>query len=108
MAADKNALAEALSASVKDLQQGIDRHCCLVASILRDEVDERNLRPFLEGCPPRSNGNRDDMPLRTRESILKYAIQEAIETLEATRKSFKSKQLESLRKRLTQVLIDAG
>jgi hypothetical protein len=40
------------------------------------------------------------------ENKLKEAIKETIEVLEQTRKAFKSKRLELLRKRLTQVLID--
>jgi hypothetical protein len=95
MGMDKNALLKALNASVRDLQQGIDRHCCLVASIAEGRVDERNLKPLLDLCPSKS-----------REHDLKNAIKDAIETLEESRKAFKSKQLEALRKRLTQVLID--
>ena len=45
-------------------------------------------------------------PLRARERALKQALQEAITVLEQSRKSFKSKQLEQLRKKLTQTLID--
>ena len=37
---------------------------------------------------------------------LKEAIREAIETLEETKKSFKSKTLEGLRKRLMEVLLE--
>lgn len=48
MGLDKNALLKALNASVRELQQGIDRHCCLVASIAEGQVDERNLKPLLE------------------------------------------------------------
>jgi hypothetical protein len=43
---------------------------------------------------------------RSREHVLKTAIRETIDTLEETRKAFKSKTLEALRKKLTQVLID--
>jgi hypothetical protein len=95
MSSDKNALLKALNASVKDLQQGIDRHCCLVASIAQEQVDERNLKPLLEL-----------RPLKSREHELKSAIKDAIDTLEQSRKAFKSKQLEALRKRLTVVLIN--
>ena len=95
MGLEKNALLEALNASVKDLQKGIDMHCCLVASIVDEKVDERNLKPLLNLCPSRS-----------REQTLKEAIKDAIDTIEESRKAFKSKQLEALRKRLTQVLID--
>lgn len=91
----KEDLMSALHASVKELQQGIDRHTCLVASIFRDEVDERGLQSALQCCSYRSN-----------ELCMKEAIKEAIEVLEESRKAFKSKRLEKLRKRLTQVLID--
>ena len=95
MAVDKKTLINALNTSVKELQQGIDMHCCLVTSILERQMDERNLRPLLDMCPKRS-----------RELRLEKAIKEAIEELEKSRKAFKSKKLESLRKNLTQVLID--
>lgn len=92
----KEELLSALQKSVKDLQQGIDMHTCLIASILENEVDEGNLRPFLNACPSRSG-----------EARMRSAIQEAIEVLDESRKSFKSKRLEALRKRLTQVLAEA-
>lgn len=91
----KKELISALQKNVKELQQGIDRHTCLIASILENEVDEENLKPFLDACPSRS-----------RETRMKAAIWEAIDVLEESRKAFKSKRLEVLRKRLTQVLID--
>jgi predicted nucleotide-binding protein (sugar kinase/HSP70/actin superfamily) len=91
----KEELISALHKSVKELQQGIDMHSCLIASILENEVDERHLKPFFNNCS-----------LRSRECQMKEAIREAIEVLEESRKSFKSKRLEALRKRLTQVLID--
>ena len=96
MVADKNALARALNTSIKDLQQGIDRHCVLISSIMANQIDVRDLKPLLDGCPS-----------KTRELALKKAIKDAIDTLEDTRKAFKSKQLEMLRKRLTQTLVDA-
>jgi hypothetical protein len=91
----KRDLLNALTTSVKELQQGIDIHCCLVTAILEGQVDERNLRPLLDLCPRRS-----------REWLMKDAIKEAIDVLEESRKAFKSKKLEALRKKLTQVLID--
>lgn len=90
----KQELIDALNSSIKELQQGIDMHCCLVASILEGQVDERNMLPFLLQCPR-----------KPRERILKEAIEDAIDVLEESRKAFKSKRLENLRKRLTQVLI---
>ncbi|MBI5578868.1 MAG: hypothetical protein HY895_06925 [Deltaproteobacteria bacterium] len=53
--------------------------------------------------------NRDtEKPQLGREDALRRAIAEAIAILEESRKAFKSKQIEALRKRLTQVLIDAA
>lgn len=95
MSPNQNALINALNTSVKDLQQGIDMHCCLVASFLNEKVDQRNLKPLINFCP-----------LKSRELLLKNAIREAIDILEESRKAFKSKQLELLRKRLTQVLLN--
>lgn len=94
MKSDKKEIIDALNTSLKTLQQGIDHHCCLVSAILQEGVDERNLPTVLFHCPKRA-----------REARLEKAIQEAIDTIEDTRKAFKSKQLEALRKKLTAVLI---
>ncbi len=98
MAADKQDLIYAVNESVKDLQSRIDTHCSLVAAVLAadaDRIKARQALPYFNLCPS-----------LTREQKLRQAIQEAIEVLEQSRKSFKSKQLESLRKKLTQTLID--
>lgn len=97
MGVEKKELIHALSASIRELQQDIDNHCCLVASLMDDGVDERNLRPLMDLCPERK-----------REARLKTAIKEAIDVIEESRRAFKSKKLEILRKKLTQVLIDAN
>jgi hypothetical protein len=81
---------------VKNLRQGIDVHCCLVTSLVGGQLDERNLQPLLDMCPKRS-----------RELRLEKAIKEAIDVLEESRKAFKSKRLEQLRKDLTHALIEA-
>ena len=96
MGMNKKDIISAINTSVKELQQGIDMHCCLVRSILEGQIDDRNLKPLLDLCPKRS-----------RELVLEKVIQEAIEELEESRKAFKSKRLEALRKKLTQTLIDA-
>ena len=44
---------------------------------------------------------------RGSDARLKEALKETIEVLEQTKKAFKSKRLEVLRKKLTQVLIDS-
>jgi hypothetical protein len=49
----------------------------------------------------------DGRGCRHRE-ILRHTLADAIETLEATRKAFKSKQIEALRKRLTRILVEEG
>lgn len=96
MSCAKNQLVEALNASVEDLQQGFDRHCCLIASMLAEDSNEQQMKRFIELWPHKS-----------RERQLKEAIKNAIDVLEESRKAFKSKQLEYLRKELMQVLIDA-
>ena len=95
MGADKKELINALNTNVKALQQNIDMHCCMLTSILEERVDARNLQLLLDQCPK-----------RTRELKLETAIKQSIEVLEESRKTFKSKRLEALRKTLTQVLMD--
>jgi hypothetical protein len=79
--------------SVRQLQQGIDMQCSLVASMLKETVDERNIRPILELLPQKSRQTR---------------LREAIEVLEKSRKAFKSKNLGILRKNLIRVLIETN
>jgi hypothetical protein len=95
MGVERKEIVSALNTSIKELQQGIDAHCCLVASLMDGDVDERNLRPMLDLCAGRN-----------REARLSAAIKEAIDVIEESRKAFKSKRLEALRKKLTQVLIE--
>lgn len=96
MAEEKKELIHALSASLRELQQGISTHCSLINAFVEEEMDERALQSLIERCPK-----------RTREHRLEKALQEAIEVLEESRKAFKSKRLEALRKKLTRVLIEA-
>jgi len=95
MGKDKEAMISALSNSVKELQKGIETHCCLLAALMEEPLDLRRLQTQMEQCPERQ-----------RERQLREALQEAIEVIEETRRSFKSKRLEAFRKKLTQVLID--
>ena len=94
MEINKKELIQALTTNAQALRQGMDKHCSLVASLV-ENGDDPDLAAILEWCPRRS-----------REKELKAAITEAIGVLEQSRKAFKSKQLEKLRKKLTQVLID--
>lgn len=95
MEAKKKDLIDVLNTSVQELQKGIDMHHGLVTAILEEQVSEDNLGPVLNLCPKRS-----------RELRLEAIVKETIDTLEESRKAFKSKRLEILRKKLTQVLID--
>jgi hypothetical protein len=94
MSSDKEALITVFNTSVKELQQGIAQHSSLVNAILAEQVDACTLQPLLDRCPKRS-----------REVQLEKTIQNAIEVLEETRKAFKSKKLELLRKELTRALM---
>jgi hypothetical protein len=89
----KQNLITALNTSVKELQQGIDLHCRLLTSVLQGNIEKQNPLAVLD-APPR----------QSREQMMREAINEAIEELEESRKAFKSKKLEALRKKLTRVL----
>lgn len=79
--------------SIQSLYQDIDKHRCVIASILEGQYGEQNV------------GNNP--VLCSRELRLKTAIRDAIEVLDESRKAFKSKRLEALRRQLTQTLIEA-
>ena len=87
----------ALNTSMHDIQQGIQMHCCLIDSMLEGNLDDSSMQALVDRCPKRS-----------RERKLEAAVSEAIDVLEATRKAFKSKQLEILRKKLMRTLIEAN
>ena len=93
--ANKRDLITAIDRSAEELHQQIEMHRKRVASMLGNRLDEEALEPLFDLCP-----------LRSRETRLKQTIVEAIEVLEESRKAFKSKRLEALRKKLTTVLID--
>ena len=67
---DKKALACALNDSIKDLQEGIDQHCCLVSAMMAGTLGDQDLSLIANACPP-----------SIRELKLRKAIQETIETL---------------------------
>ena len=89
----KRDLIEVLDKSTEELHQKIDMHRYLMATILDKKVSEKRLNHVL-------------LPNSHCELRLKKAIKDTIEVLEETRKAFKSKRLEALRKTLTQVLIE--
>ena len=82
-----NAITNTVTQKVVELHQLLDRVCFLL---------DQNLPNLVVN------------PAVSREKVLKEAIKEAIDELEESRKSFKSRRLELLRKRLTQVLLDVN
>ena len=88
-------LLAAVDESAGLLHRQMEWHRALVTAALKTCIDPESLELALANCPR-----------RCREERFKAAIQEAIEVLDASRRAFKSKQLEALRKHLTQVLID--
>jgi hypothetical protein len=88
-------LYDTLRASAHMLRQGIEAHTGLIASIMQIETGEE--APAAPASAP---------ALQARESRMREAIKEAIDVLDESRRAFKSRRLEELRKRLTQVLID--
>ena len=89
-------LLEAIDQNMREIQAGLEEHCCLL-----DRCLGHNRQAAADSSPHAAL-----CAFRGREMRLRKAIAEAIEVLEATRRSFKSKQLERLRKRLMAVLID--
>lgn len=89
----KRDLIEIIDKSTEDLHQTIDMHRYLMATILEKKVSEKRLNHVL-------------LANSHRELKLKEAIKDTIEVLEETRKAFKSKRLEVLRKKLIKVLTE--
>ena len=80
--------------SAEELHQRIEMHRYLMATILKQRVSDRSIKgASLKFASP-------------HETKLREALKETIEGLEKSRKAFKSKKLEALRKKLTQVLIE--
>ena len=93
--ANRKDLIAAIDRSAEELHQRIDMHRYLMATILEQRVGDGTLKRLSLSAYS---------PVETR---LKEALSETIEVLEQTRKAFKSKRLEALRKRLTHVLIES-
>ena len=87
-------LIKVIDTSTEELHQRIDMHRYLMAAILDKRVSENTLHNVL-------------IPDPRRELRLKGAIRDTIEVLEESRKAFKSKRLEVLRKKLTEVLLES-
>ena len=81
---------EALGRSIREIKARIEQHEKLLGYLENGDGLIRDCS--LAGC---THGRR-----------LKAALLEAVETIEGTRKAFKSKELEALRKKLIGVLAD--
>ncbi|MEA3428577.1 MAG: hypothetical protein U9Q84_05085 [Thermodesulfobacteriota bacterium] len=93
---NKKELINVIDKSAEDLHLKLDMHCHLMTAMLKQNLDDGNIKElFLPSC-------------YRKEASLKEAIKEAIAVLEDSRKAFKSKRLEALRNKLTQVLIDSN
>jgi hypothetical protein len=82
----------AMAKRVAELNQQLDMLCYFINRTAPDE--------------DRHKGPEDLYLPWSREEKLKSVIKEAVEELEESRKSFKSKRLEILRKKMTQALMD--
>ncbi len=91
----KKDLVTVINRSAEELHQKIDMQRYLMTTLLEKKVGDDTIKQL--ALPTYSPD----------EKRLKQAIMETIDVLEESRKAFKSKRLEVLRKKLTQVLIEA-
>jgi hypothetical protein len=91
----KKDLVTVINKSAEELHQKIDMQRYLMTTLLEKKVGNETIKQL---ALPTYSPN---------ENRLKQAIMETIDVLEESRKAFKSKRLEVLRKKLTQVLIEA-
>jgi type I site-specific restriction-modification system R (restriction) subunit len=82
-----------INKNVECLQETLNMHKCLVSALAGQKIKPEEIKQIYSIY---SNGKN--------EKILKEAIQDAINELEESRKSFKSKRLEKLRLKLVSVL----
>lgn len=82
-----------INKSAKELHNKIDMHYQLMNTLVEKEVGDEAANQFILPA------------VFSDEGKLKEALKETIEVLEESRKAFKSKRLELLRKKLTKVLI---
>jgi hypothetical protein len=91
----KKDLVTVINRSAEELHQRIDLQRYLMTALLENKVGDETINQLsFPTCFP-------------DENRLKQAIMETIDVLEESRKAFKSKRLEVLRKKLTQVLIES-
>ncbi len=91
-------IAEYLARTTAEMEERLQQHRVLLQALLEEEgsgAAEAARRPsclYLD-CP--------------RQRRLRHALVDVIEVLEETRRSFKSRQLEALRRRVVAALVDA-
>ena len=78
----------------EELHKRIDMQCALMEDLINCGFKKEDLQGDKKG------------QVNQREERLVNALKDTIDILEQTRKSFKSKKLEMLRKKLTDVLIE--
>ena len=78
----------------EELHKRMDMQCSLMEALINNGLKKENQS---------AGGNGQ---INEREKKLVNALKDTIEVLEQTKKSFKSKRLELLRKKLTDVLIE--
>ncbi len=78
----------------EELHKRMDMQFALMENLINNSIKKEEL------SADKSSQNNE------RETKLVNALKDTIDVLEQTRKSFKSKRLEHLRKKLTEVLID--
>jgi len=94
--ANKKDIINVIDKSAEELHLKIDIQRHLMTDILEQRLGDGNIKEFfLPSC-------------YHKEVSLKEAVKETIDVLEQTRRAFKSKRLETLRKKLTQVLIESN
>ncbi len=89
-----NELLRKLHDRTEELHKRMDIQCAMMESLINNGFKKDGASSAL---PPQSG---------EREKRLTEALRDTIDVLEETKKSFKSKRLEVLRKRLTDVLIE--
>ena len=92
---NKKDMINVIDKSAEELHLKIDMHCHLMTAMLEQNLGDGNIKElFLPSC-------------YHKKVRLKEAVKETIDVLEESRKAFKSKRLEALRKKLTHVLIES-
>ena len=84
---------ERLQSSTEKIHKRLDVQCALMENVLNRKKENEFI------------SNKNMQRQNEREKKLVNAIKDTIDVLEQTKKSFKSKRLEMLRKKLTDVLI---